>query len=368
MIIMALDHVRDYFSTAQADPTDMHATTPLLFFTRWITHFCAPTFVFLSGVSAYIAGQRKTRPDLSTFLIKRGIWLVLVELVIVTLGWTFDPLYHVFILQVIWAIGWSMIVLGLVIRLSPVLVPILGVLLVAAHNITDYTHPSGNAWNLLMTSPPTFIGFGGQRGAFDLYAILPWTGVMMMGYTVGQWFSSSYTPARRRKTLLLAGAGVIALFIVLRLVNGYGDPHPWSKQPTTLFSLLSFINVTKYPPSLMYLCMTIGPVLVLLALTEKAVGAFSGVLQVYGRVPFFYYVLHLYLIHICCTILFFASGYGFKDAHDPQAFFLFRRHDVGFGLGGVYLVWLFVVFLLYFPSKWYDAYKRVHHHWWLSYI
>ena len=368
MIIMALDHVRDYFSTAQAEPTDMHATTPLLFFTRWITHFCAPTFVFLSGVSAYISGQRKTPAELSTFLIKRGAWLVLVELTVVTLGWSFDPAYHVFILQVIWAIGWSMIVLGILVRVSPLLIPVLGVLLVAGHNITDYFHHNGAAWDLLLTSPPTFIPLGGARGAFDLYAILPWTGVMLMGYTIGRWFTPAYTPERRRRTLLTAGACVIALFIVLRFVDLYGDPHPWSKQPTALFTLLSFVNVTKYPPSLLYLCLTLGPVLILLALTEKATGAFSRVLQVYGRVPFFYYVLHLYLIHLCCAILFFASGYGFKDAYDPKAFFLFRRHDLGFGLGGVYLIWLFVVTLLYFPSKWYDSYKRVHHKWWLSYI
>ncbi|HTJ11041.1 MAG TPA: heparan-alpha-glucosaminide N-acetyltransferase domain-containing protein [Dinghuibacter sp.] len=370
MIIMALDHVRDYFHLSPVDPTDMSATTPLLFFTRWITHFCAPTFVFLSGVSAYLSGQRKSKAEASLFLIKRGAWLVLLELTLITLGWTFDPLYHLFILQVIWAIGWSMIILGAVLAISPKLVPVLGLLLVLGHNITDYTQPAGNAWTILMTSPPSFIGFAKDRGAFDLYAILPWTGIMMLGYSIGTWFSQAYTPERRRKTLLIAGFAVTGVFIILRLINHYGDRAPWSVQPRGgVITFLSFLNVTKYPPSLMYTCMTLGPALLLLAVIEKAKGAFSNILQVYGRVPFFYYILHLYLIHLCCAILFFATGHTFKDAVDPVGVpFLFHRHDVGFGLAGVYAVWLFVVTLLYFPCKWYDAYKRVHHQWWLSYV
>ncbi|TDW97508.1 putative membrane protein [Dinghuibacter silviterrae] len=370
MIIMALDHVRDYFSTATGDPTDLHSTTPLLFFTRWITHFCAPTFVFLSGVSAYIAGRRRTRPELGSFLMTRGAWLVLIEVSLVTLGWTFDPAYHVIIFQVIWAIGWSMIILGLLARLSPALIPFVGVLLVAGHNATDYFPHNGPAWDILLTSPPTFIGYAPHRGFFDLYAILPWTGVMLMGYSIGRWFTPDYPAEQRRKLLLRAGFAVTALFILLRFINGYGDRSPWSVQSSPLYTVLSFVNTTKYPPSLLYLCMTLGPVLILLALTEKAKGAFVSVIQVYGRVPFFYYVIHLYLIHFCCAVLFFVSGYGFKDAFDPHSPgpFLFRRSDLGFGLGGVYLVWLFVVFVLYFPSKWYDRYKRVHNKWWFSYI
>lgn len=370
MVIMALDHVRDYFHVSPVDPTDMTATTPLLFFTRWITHFCAPTFVFLSGVSAFLSGQRKTGGERSVFLVKRGIWLVLIEMALVTLGWTFDPLYHVIILQVIWAIGWSMIALGVTLWLSPKAVPVAGLVLVLAHNITDYTHPAGNAWTILLTAPPSFIQYAPNRGFFDLYAILPWTGIMMLGYSIGRWFSLAYSPERRRRTLLIAGAVVTAAFIILRLVNHYGDRAPWSvQQRGGVYTFLSFLNVTKYPPSLMYSCMTLGPTLLLLAVTEKATGAFSRVLQVYGRVPFFYYVIHLYLIHLCCAVLFFATGHTFKDVYDPVGPpFLFHRHDVGFGLAGVYAVWFFVVFLLYFPSKWYDAYKRVHHQWWLSYV
>jgi uncharacterized membrane protein len=367
MIIMALDHVRDFFMAGNADPTDLHTTTPALFFTRWITHFCAPVFLFLSGISASLSGQRKTKAELSVFLIKRGIWLVLIELTVVTLAWRFDPFYHVLILQVIWAIGCSMIILGLLVRISRAAVVATGFVLFLGHNIMDYWHVSGTGWTLFVTSNGAFIPFSKDRGIFDLYPVVSWTGAMLLGYGAGAWYAPAFDAARRKRILAWTGLGVIVLFVVLRFLNAYGDPSPWSPQPKGLYTLFSFLNVTKYPCSLIYLCMTLGPALLLLSLTEQTKCGFSRIVSVYGRVPFFYYVLHLYLIHLLCVGLFFASGYGIKDIATGGTF-LFRPRQMGFDLLGVYEVWIFVVFLLYFPCRWYDDYKKNHRKWWLSYL
>jgi uncharacterized membrane protein len=369
MIIMALDHVRDYFMAGDPNPTDLHSTTPALFFTRWITHFCAPIFLFLSGISASLAGQKRTTDQTSTFLIKRGLWLLFLEMAVVSLGWTFDPLYHLFIYQVIWAIGWSMIILGLLVRLSLPVVVSVGFLFFFGHNIIDYFHTSGTLMTMFVSSKGQFISLGKNRGIFDLYPVISWTGAMLLGYGAGQWYRPTFSAAKRKRILLGTGCGVIVLFIILRLINQYGDPNPWSSQPRPFYSFLSFLDVTKYPCSLTYLCMTIGPALILLSVTEQAKGAFVRIVSVYGRVPFFYYLLHLYLIHLGCVILFFASGYGLaniKPNGGPP--FLFRPVQMGFALFGVYLVWLAVVVLLYFPCRWYDKYKKSHHQWWLSYL
>ena len=367
MIVMALDHVRDFFMAGDPNPVDLHTTTPILFFTRWITHFCAPTFLFLSGISAYLSGQRKTKAELSVFLLKRGAWLIFLEVTVITLGWTFDTLYHVWIFQVIWAIGWSMIILGLLVRLSPAVTVGVGFILFFGHNLMDYVHASGTVVTLFVNSKGTFIPLADRRGIFDLYPVISWTGAMLLGYGAGKWYTASYPAGKRKKVLFWTGCGVIALFIVLRLVNGYGDPSPWIPQSSPLYTLFSFLNVTKYPCSLMYLCMTLGPALVFLSLTERTGGAVARFVSVYGRVPFFYYVLHLYLIHFLCAVLFFASGYGVKDITSGRVF-LFRPEQMGFSLLGVYGVWILVVGLLYFPCKWYDAYKKTHRQWWLSYL
>lgn len=376
MLIMALDHVRDYFHihAFDDDPTNMATTTVLLFFTRWITHFCAPTFVFLSGVSAFLSGQKRTKKELSKFLLVRGAWLVFVELAIVTLAWTFNPLYNLFILQVIWAIGWSMIILGLLVRLPFQIILTYGLLVVFGHNILDYAEAARNGqvgllWNILHHGFFTPIPLGENRTALIIYAFLPWSGVMALGYCFGTWFKNNVSSQIRTKRLIWLGTLLIGLFIVLRFINGYGNPTHWSTQPRgAVYTFLSFLNTTKYPPSLMFLCMTLGPAILLLVFLEKMQNRFSKILIMYGRVPFFYYVIHLFFIHLICVILFFASGYNANQIVDTRTPFLFRPLNFGYDLPVVYAVWLFVIIALYWPCKWFNQYKSTHHQWWLSYV
>jgi len=375
MLIMALDHVRDFFHihAFDDDPTNLATTTPLLFFTRWITHFCAPVFLFLSGTSAFLAGQKKSKNEHSLFLIKRGLWLVFAELAIITLGWTFNPLYNVFILQVIWAIGWSMVILGLLVRTSYTVIFITGCLLLLGHNIFDFTNPpqegaAGVLYTIFFKGAFTFFPIAENRGLLDVYAILPWTSIMLLGYSMGRFFVSSVAAAKRKQILIKTGIILIVLFIALRFINGYGDPAPWSQQKNALYTLLSFINTTKYPVSLLYSCMTIGPALLILAFIENVQNKFTDILTIYGRVPFLYYVLHFYLIHTIAVIVFFATGHGTNEIIDPNLPFLFRPQHYGYDLWVVYAVWLFVIIVLYWPCKWFNTYRATHHQWWLSYV
>jgi uncharacterized membrane protein len=375
MLIMALDHVRDFFhiTAFSDDPTNLATTTPALFFTRWITHFCAPVFVFLSGTSAYLVGQKKSKKELSGFLIKRGIWLIFVEVAIITLGWTFNPLYNLIILQVIWAIGWSMIILGLLVRTSPGVIVVIGCIILFGHNIFDYLNlpKEGTAsalLNVLFTSPFKFYSLNSNHMVADVYAILPWTGAMLIGYGFGYFYRSTVSVQQRRKMLLFSGIGLTALFLILRFINQYGDPAPWSQQKAILYSFLSFLKTTKYPCSLQYLCMTLGPAMILLALIEHARNKLTAILTIYGRVPFFFYVCHIYLVHFICVTVFFASGYSWNQRADPNTPFLFRPLHFGFDLWVVYAIWLFIIIVLYWPCKWFNKYKSAHHQWWLSYV
>ena len=375
MLIMALDHARHIFHTpAMVDePTNLLTTTPALFFTRWITHFCAPVFLFLSGISAYISGQTKSKSALSAFLIKRGLWLLVVELVIVTLAITFNPSYDIFFLQVIWAIGWSMIVLGLLVRTSlPVIIAIAAIIFFG-HNVLDYADlpKEGVAsvfWNVFFTSPGKFYPVGGSKAIAVLYAILPWTALMLAGFALGQLYGPDYSYSTRKRILLWTGVAVTAGYVLLRLMNSYGDPSPWSEQKNGIFTFLSFLNVTKYPVSLQYSCMTLGPALIILAITERMKTKLSGMIMVFGRVPFFYYVCHFYLLHLMCVVLFFGSGYGWNQVVDKRSFMYFRPLEFGVGLPAVYLIWLLAIVLLYWPCKWFSNYKKTHRQWWLSYI
>ncbi len=372
MLIMALDHVRDFFheSAMQADPLNLETTTTPLFFTRWITHYCAPIFLFLSGVSAYISGQRKTKAELSRFLISRGIWLVLVELLVISLAITYDPFYRIFILQVIWAIGWSMILLGLLVRASYSAVLILGIVIVLGHNITDFFPQlrESKLMELLLTTSGAFWEYAPGRFIMPAYAILPWTGIMFLGYALGRWYSSTVAESARRKWLLYAGASSLLLFVLLRVAGVYGDPSSWTQQSSAWLSFLSFINVTKYPVSLQYSLMTLGVALLSLAILERARGRFANFLVVYGRVPFFYYVLHFFLIHAITVAFFFAEGRGSSEILDPNSPFLFRPVNFGYSLMVVYMVWLGVILLLYKPCKWFMELKQRRKEWWLSYV
>jgi len=374
MIIMALDHVRDFFhnDAFQHDPLNPATTTPILYFTRWITHFCAPTFVFLAGVSAWLSGKRRTRAQLSGFLIKRGVWLIFIEAVIISLALTFNPLYNAIIFQVIWAIGISMVLLGLIVRLPWKVIFTIGILIVACHNLLDYPeaarhHQVNFFWDLVHDGRFDIYTYAPGHSLIIAYAFLPWTGIMIMGYCAGKLFEPAMDAIKRQKILLTLGFGLIVLFIILRWINAYGDPDPWSVQRNGVATFLSFMNVHKYPPSLMYACITLGPSLIALALLEKVQNGFTTFVQVYGRVPFFYYVIHFYLIHTLTVIAFFLSGYGKNDIVG-QTPFLFRPLTFGYDLWFVYIIWMVVVLLLYPVCKWYNKYKSVHYQWWLSYL
>jgi len=395
MVIMALDHVRDFFFKADVsgggasvamDPTNLATTTPLLFFTRWITHFCAPTFVFLAGTSIFLMGTNKTKTELSAFLVKRGFWLILVEVIIITFGWTYNFSFNLMILQVIWAIGISMVFFGLLVRLPYWLIFALGIIIVFGHNILDAPDIKKQLAGSFIPDLLYYSQFSiypqdkmaGSHHIIIVYAFIPWLGVMMLGYCFGRLYAKTVNPSWRKKILLLLGSVLILLFIAIRLLKGYGDPFPMSvedpvKSPSLhlhgfIYSLLSFLNVNKYPPSLAFLCMTIGTAMLVLALLENVQNRITSFFRVYCRVPMFYYILHFYIIHTVAVAVFFAQGFTTKDISQPGNPFFFKPEGFGFGLLGVYLVWLFVFLVLYPLCKIYDRYKSTHQNWWLKYL
>lgn len=378
MIIMALDHVRDFFH-AEAftkDPLDPATTTIPVYFTRWITHFCAPVFVFLAGTSGYLQGLKKSKAELSKFLVTRGLWLIVTEWLIISLALTFDPGYHMIPFQVIWAIGISMVILGLVVWLPYNLIFAIGALIVIGHNLLDYVEaenaslkqPNGFWLDLVHAARFSIYPFATGHNIVIVYPFLAWVGIMMMGYCTGRLFEAPVDPKKRKRSLLMIGSGLVIFFIVIRLLNSYGDPNPWRDFPSTLSDFFSFMNVTKYPPSLMYASITLGPALIVLALLEGVQNKVTEFAKIYGRVPYFYYVLHFFLIHAFTVIAFYASGFGAKDIVDPNSFFYFRPLTFGFDLWVVYVVWISVILLLYPLCKRYNRYKSTHRQWWLSYL
>lgn len=378
MVLMALDHVRDYFHIHAwtDDPLNLETTTPALYLTRYITHFCAPTFVFLSGVSIYLQSLRKTKPELSVFLIKRGVWLIFVELMIVSFAWSFNPAFERFPLGVIWAIGVSMFILGFLIRLPYKVILGLGLLIVFGHNLLDFPEAAigfnGGFWlDLLHSSKWSSYHFIGESNLIIAYPFLPWLGLMMVGYCAGKLFSPQFDTARRKKLLTQIGIGLLVLFVVLRGINIYGDPVKWSQQKDGLYTFFSFINIHKYPPSLLYLCVTIGCALLLLPYLEKLENRFTKISVIFGRTAFFYYILHLYLIHVLAMISFYIHGHTLEKIAEAESVFKWKFivPGEGFGLLGVYLIWIFVILCLYPLCKWYDKYKTNNKEkWWLSYL
>jgi uncharacterized membrane protein len=369
MVIMALDHARDYFSNARFDPLDLARTSPALFFTRWITHFCAPVFVFLAGTGAFLSGARgRSRKDLSRFLWTRGLWLVLIEVTVVSFGWSFDFGLHDIALQVIWAIGWSMVVLAALVHLPTPAVGGIGIAIIALHNLLDPIRPERFGafdwlWKIAHVQSWTPIASPGGHRFMLVYPLVPWIGVMAAGYAFGAVFT--WNSARRKRFLALFGSGIVFLFVALRWTNAYGDPHPWSARKNGLYTLLSFLNCEKYPPSLLYLLMTLGPAILLLALLERPAGSVASKICVYGRVPFFYYVLHIPLIHGMAVAVFYAKygpaifTYGMNNPPPP---------DFGFGLPLVYLFWAAAVAILYRPCRWFAGLKARRRDPWLSYL
>jgi uncharacterized membrane protein len=370
MVIMALDHARDFFHSGAPvfEPTDLSRTTPALFFTRWITHFCAPVFVFLAGTGAFLSLSRgRTKKDLSWFLLTRGLWLVVLEWTLVRFGVTFDLNYRSgSFVQVIWALGWSMIVLAALVRLPLRAVAAFGVLMIAGHNLLDRFHAADFGawrwlWMILHEQGPLRSSSGFTL--FVIYPLVPWIGVMAAGYAFGA--LARLEDERRRKVLLRLGSALTLAFVVLRATNLYGDPRPWAAQPRgSLYTLFSFLNCEKYPPSLLFLLMTLGPAIALLPLLERARGALSRFFTVYGRVPLFYYLLHFYLLH-GMAVVFALARYGSAAS---TVFAGGLPPGYGYRLPVVYLVWIAAVLLLYFPCRYWARLKQRKRSAWLSYL
>lgn len=371
MVIMALDHVRDYFhwSAQMYAPLDLSQTTPAIFLTRWVTHFCAPVFMFLAGTSAYFVGQRKSKKQLSFFLLTRGLWLMFLDLTVIGLGWTFNIHFPAFFFDTLWALGVSMAVLSALIYLPYRIIITLGILIVAGHNLLDNIHVPGTdlkafLWDELHDQAGPFNFYG--HNVFTAYPVLSWIGIITLGYCFGALYKKDFGAGRRKKWLLLIGSGAIILFIIIRAINIYGDPQPWSSQKTGLFTFLSFMKVTKYPPSLLYTLITLGPAIIFLAFAEQPLNRFTKFISVYGRVPMLYYLVHIYLIHILAMLAVQLTGFGWKAMVTD---FFPAVKGYGFPLVVVYFIWIAIVLVLYPLCKWYDKYKTTHKEkWWLSYL
>jgi uncharacterized membrane protein len=376
MVIMALDHTRDFFSKDLAfDPSDLDKTFPALFLTRWITHYCAPVFIFLAGTGAFLSAARgKSTGELSWFLLTRGLWLVLLELTWVRcLGWQFNFDFHFAMGIVIWAIGWSMVALAALVFLPLRWVTTAGILMIASHNLFDYVGPEGLGslgwfWRILH-SGGMIVPAGGYRFAVG-YPLIPWIGVMAAGYGFGSLLLRE--PVERRKWLFGLGALLTALFVLLRALNFYGDPDPWSPQRNALFTLFSFLNCHKYPPSLLYLLMTLGPALLALSVLDRGTPRWLKPVLVFGRVPLFYYLVHLPLIHglaVLASYLHYGqANWWFGNPPEGPNSPSLRPSDYGYGLPIVYLVWLGVVLALYPVCRWFAEVKRRRRDPWLSYL
>lgn len=381
IVIMALDHVRDYVSVVRFDALDLNQTNMALFFTRWITHFCAPVFIFLAGTSAgFQRHAGKQGKALSMFLLTRGLWLIFLELTVVKLGWMFDLRlvvgYH--FLQVIWVIGLAMVALAGLVWLPLRAIAAIGIVMIVGHNLLapiDAAVLSGLAqggpfpsatsfsdalWLVLHMQGAIPIG---PTIAFIAYPAIPWIGVMALGYAFAELYHLEDT--RRQQLLLKLGIGATALFFVLRAINIYGDPSQWTLQDSAIKTALSFINVTKYPPSLLFLLMTLGPALVLLSVSERWRGKAFNVFVIFGRVPLFFYIIHIYAAHLVAVLLAAAQG---NNASSAMTFFVFFPKEHGVDLLGVYLFWIIIVVALYFPCRWFAGVKKRSSARWISYF
>jgi uncharacterized membrane protein len=372
MILMALDHTRDYFGNAAASPTNLATTTVALFFTRWVTHFCAPTFFLLTGTGAWLSRRRRSTGNLSRFLLTRGLWLLVLELTLVRFFWQFNVDYRVTLLNVLWALGWAMIALGVLVHLPVRIVAAVGIVLIATHNLFDAVQPAALGalaplWTLLHV--PGFLVQGAERVVFVAYPLIPWIGVTAVGYALGALWD---LPAERRRVLLLRiGLGCIAAFLVLRGFNVYGDPGPWSVQSRPALTLVSFLNLNKYPPSLLFLLMTLGPVMLALRALDGRRLAILGPARVIGAVPLFYYLMHILLLHLVAAAASLARYGSIRPAIESPTLDRFPMTQLpGWpaSLPVVYLVWIGVVVALYPLCRWYAGVKRRSGNRWLSYL
>jgi uncharacterized membrane protein len=367
MALMALDHCRDFFDAdaLRFSPTDLARTYPLLFLTRFITHFCAPTFALLAGAGAYLYGARRNDPrGLSIFLATRGVWLILLDAIVISPVWGGPGRIA---LGTLWAIGCGLLALAGLSRLGASITGLIGAAIIAGHNLLDGVHAAdlgdfGPWWRLLHERGPLPLGLPGAV----YYPALPWIGVVALGYGIGPLFLED--EADRHRTLRRCGAAALAFFLALRASNLYGDPQPWTVQADPLFTLFSFLNVTKYPPSLLYLLVTLGAAALALPALARLGGAAGRVLTIFGRTPLLFYVLHLYLGMAGALALAMLRGFSLQDigrfvqTGSPPA-------DFGVGLAGAYAAFVVVVAALYPVCRWFAGVKRRRKDlWWLSYL
>jgi uncharacterized membrane protein len=368
MILMALDHTRDFFGNSSFNPTDPANTTVPLFFTRWITHFCAPTFCFLTGTGAFLASRRKSTGELSRFLFTRGLWLIFLELVVSRdFGWQFNFDYHVVLLIVLWSLGWSMIVLSVLVYLPKGWIVAIGVVMIATHNLFDNVPWRNAFWSILHV--PGFLIAKPHFTLFVTYPLIPWVGVAAAGYGFGQVYN--WPAARRRTFLLWLGVALTAAFLVIRAINKYGDPVPWSTQRSAVFTVLSFLNTTKYPPSLLFLLMTLGPAMLFLRAIDAGSPRWLRPALFFGKVPMFYYLLHIPLIHLIAVAVCFArygQAHWMFESPDIQSFPFSQPPGWGYSLPVVYLVWIVVVVALYPLCRWFAGVRQRNKSVWLSYF
>ena len=372
MVIMALDHVRDYFhySAFFFDATDPEQTTWPIFITRFITHFCAPAFSFLAGTSAFMIGKRKLPAELSSFLFKRGLWLVFVEIIIINFGWKFDINFTHIGLQTIWSLGISMIVLAGLIYLPKKIILAISIVIIFGHNLLDNIHFEGSSLWSILHEYKQFEFIEGHKVLFA-YSLLPWIAVMSLGYCFGSLYDSSFEVKKRKRILNNLGIGSLVLFLILIAINKYGNPVQWTNYGITSKTLMSIFDINKYPPSLLYLLITLGGTFLFLANAEKLKGKVVDFFCVFGRVPFFYYILHIYLIHLIAVFAAEFTGFGWQVMVSMPTFAtrLEALKGYGFNLITVYVVWIIVILLLYPLCKKFDNYKQSHKEkWWLSYL
>jgi uncharacterized membrane protein len=370
---MALYHCRDMIHFSALNnlwPLELKTTTPWIFMTRWITHFCAPVFVFLSGTSIFLYYSRgRTKKQVGFFLLARGIFLILLEILVIGPLWEFG--FNLIFLQVIWAIGICMVFLAALQFLSYRALLIIGIIIILGHNLFDHTainEPMAASVVWSMVHLKAAYSLSNNLTLEFQYPFLPWLGLMILGYCSGKLFLSGVDPSHRKKILLITGTALILIFIFLRWSNWYGDPRPWTFQKKTINTIFDFIKVEKYPPSLLYILMTIGPALIFLAFTERPMNQLARIIMVYGKVPLFYYIVHVLLIHLLSWTVFFFSGHHWGELDFGHS----RSGNIPVGAGSplwvVYLIWMIAIIILYFPCRWYGKYKSTHQNWWLGYL
>lgn len=373
MIIMALDHTRDFMhvSSLTQSPTDLATTTPLLFFTRWITHLCAPVFVFLSGAAVFLSAQKEgNTTNTRNFLQTRGIWLLLLEFTVVNFALWFDLQFRILLFEVIGAIGLGFIILALLLKFSERAIGLIGMIIISTHNLMQFIPLNDLSLPLQIISSlfnPNAFPVTQQFSFIIAYPPVPWLGIMLTGFAAGQLFTLHIE--KRKKSFLTIGFIALVLFITLRIANVYGDVSTWSVQKSHLFTLLSFLNVSKYPPSLLFCLVTLGILFLILFMAEGSRNKFIDIVSVYGKVPLFYFLVHLYLLHVIMLIVVVLQGFRWPEL-DFGAFHFGRpQKKSGVELWAIHLIWISAVAALYPVCKWYGSYKENHKEKkWLRYL